>query len=115
MPSGEAIWVHSAEDRRGPRDVSLRDNAVAILQLPGLVETVQGVLSTVKSAVAKHKPDSLAVEFGLEINAKTGKVLSVLAEAGGKTHIKITATWGSPQPPPAVDNQVENSAPAEAG
>ncbi len=64
-----------------------------LVQVPGFVETVQGVVESVRLALERHRPDRMEVEFGLEINAKTGVVLSVLGEAGGAAHLKITACW----------------------
>jgi hypothetical protein len=34
------------------------------------------------------------VEFGIEITARSGALLSVLAEVGGAAQVKITASWG---------------------
>lgn len=50
-------------------------------------------MTSVRDALDTHRPDALTVEFGIEINIRTGKVLSVLAEGGGTTHVKVTATW----------------------
>ena len=43
--------------------------------------------------IDEHRPDSLTVEFGIEITARTGALLSVLAEAGGTAQVKVTASW----------------------
>ncbi len=98
LPSGQVIQVavHDSDLLKpsGPRDVGLGDAAVQIMQLPDFVETVDGVLDMVRTAVSRARPDTVAVEFGVEINVKTGKLVSVLTEAGGKCHLKLTATWG---------------------
>lgn len=99
MPTGQVIYLEPNDDygmSPMPRDVSLGQDIVEVLQVPGVIETIDGVLSTVRLAVAKARPDKVAVEFGVELNAKTGRVLSVLAEAGGKAHVKVTATWERP-------------------
>ena len=49
---------------------------------------------SVRQALDEHKPDMFAVEFGIEITARTGRLLSVLAEAGGTAHVRVTASWG---------------------
>lgn len=102
MPSGQQVRVRvdrTESESTGPRDVSLPHDVLTVLQVHGFTETVTGVVSSVKMALHQHQPDSVAVEFGIEINAKTGKVFSVLAEAAGKAHVKVTATWGSPPAP----------------
>jgi Trypsin-co-occurring domain 1 len=111
LPSGDLVWVRieapgagSADHRgAGPEDVRLGDRTVTpaeVGQLPGFAETVRGVVASVRQALHEHRPDSLEVEFGIEITARTGRILSVLAEAGGTVHVRVTASWGGPVPRP---------------
>lgn len=46
-----------------------------------------------RQALDEHRPDSVEVEFGIEISARTGTILSVLADAGGAAHVRVTASW----------------------
>ena len=64
-----------------------------VLRLPEFTQTVRGVVTSVRQALDEHRPDSLTVEFGIEIVARAGAVLSVLAEAGANAHITVTASW----------------------
>lgn len=114
LPSGDLIWVRlqgagpaaTDEQAAGAVDVGLGERitpVAEVFRLPGFTETVRGVITSVRQALEEHRPDSLAVEFGIEITARTGAVLSVLAEAGGSAQVKITASWdrhGTPAPPP---------------
>lgn len=113
LPSGQVIEVavNDAVDLRpsGPRDVGLGDAVVQIMQLPDFVETVDGVLTMVRSAVSKARPDSVSVEFGVEISVKAGKLVSVLADAGGKCQLKLTATWGKDTPPKASESEDDDA------
>jgi len=103
LPSGDLIWVHvqaeqaaTSDGDSGPVDVGLgRRNAPIseTLALPGFTETVRGVVTSVRQALDEHRPDSLTVEFGIQIVVKTGAVLSVLAEASGNVHVTVTASW----------------------
>lgn len=103
LPSGEEIWVRvkaagHAADRSdaGPVDVGLRERitpAVEAIPLLGFSETVHGVVTSVRQALDEHRPDSLAVEFGIEIAARSGALMSVLAEVGGTAQVTVTATW----------------------
>lgn len=103
-PNGDPVWVSVASplpgdlsaDGRGAQDVALGDSVAVLIQtgqLPGFTETVRGVMTSVRDALDTHRPDVLTVEFGIEINIRTGKVLSVLAEGGGTAHVKVAATW----------------------
>jgi hypothetical protein len=104
LPSGEVIWVRlqesepvvAGERATGAEDAGLGDRITAaaeVVRLPGFAETVRGVVASVRQAVDEHRPDSLTVEFGIEITVGTGAVLSVLAQGGGKAQVKVTATW----------------------
>lgn len=102
LPSGDLVWVRiqvsEAESADGgglgPQDVGLCDKASESVQkLSGFADAVRGVVTSVRQALAEHSPDSLEVEFGIEITARTGRVLSVLAEAGGTAQIRVTASW----------------------
>jgi Trypsin-co-occurring domain 1 len=104
LPSGDVIWVRlrgaapvaASERATGAADVGLGEritSAAEALCLPGFAETVRGIVTSVRQAIDEHRPDSLTVEFGIEITARTGAVLSVLAEGGGAAQVKVTASW----------------------
>jgi Trypsin-co-occurring domain 1 len=104
LPSGDLIWVRirAAEQvavgkpGAGPADVGLGERAalaVEALRLPGFTETVRGVVASVRQALDEHRPDSLTVEFAIEITARSGALVSVLADVGGTAQVKVTASW----------------------
>jgi Trypsin-co-occurring domain 1 len=100
LPSGEQVWVRPVAVSGGEgagstrADVSLGGAVAQLAQVPGFVETVRGVVDSVRLALDRHRPDRVEVEFGLEISGKTGVALGVLGQAGGAVHVKITAGWG---------------------
>jgi Trypsin-co-occurring domain 1 len=103
MPSGDLVWVRieavsdaDGLDHRGAaaEDVTLGRSAMGAADVSGFSETVRGVVDSVWQALAKREPEAVSVEFGIEISAHTGRLLGVLAEAGGTAHIKVTASWG---------------------
>jgi hypothetical protein len=111
LPSGDPIWVSvepSQVDQaeRSAEDVAFSGTASAVIEagyLPGFTETVRGVVGSVQEALERLRPDALTVEFGIEINFRTGRVFSVLAEAGGTSHVKVSATWqGQRSLPPST-------------
>ena len=104
LPSGDLIWVRvqaaalatTGDRAAGAADVGLGERiapAVEALRLPGFAETVRGVVTSVRQALDEHRPDSLSVEFGIEIAARAGALLSVLAEVGGTAQVNVTASW----------------------
>ena len=104
LPSGDTIWVRlrgagpaaASEHAAGAADAGLGErisSAAEALYLPGFSETIRGIVTSVRQAIDEHRPDSLTVEFAIEITARTGAVLSVLAEGGGTAQVKVTASW----------------------
>jgi hypothetical protein len=95
LPSGETIWayvdqVDDIADGAG-HDVNLSDSAATAVE--GLLDTVRGVATSVRMALVDIQPDEVAVEFGVELTAKSGRIVSALAEAGGMAALKLTLTW----------------------
>jgi len=119
LPSGDLIWVHVQAEQAvmsdgdsGPTDVGLGQRIAPIaetLGLPGFTQTVRGVVTSVRQALDDHRPDSLTVEFGIQIVVKAGAVLSVLAEAGGNVHVTVTASWDRRDAvvPPAGEEELD--------
>jgi hypothetical protein len=91
LPSGQTVWANVAG---GPADVGATD-AIKDLPVEELRDTIEGVSQSVVEAVEGAFPDEVSVEFGLELAVKTGKLVSVLAEASGKASLKVTLTWNS--------------------
>jgi Trypsin-co-occurring domain 1 len=110
LPDGDLIWVRVADrsadqGAAGPRDVRLGGKTSEPgegARLLGFGETVRGVVASVKRALADYQPDSFEVEFGIEIDVRSGKALSVLAEAGGRAHLRVTASWRGRDPDPPL-------------
>jgi hypothetical protein len=102
LPTGDWVWVRrpvADADVGGPAestDVGLGTavgQAAQLAQMPGFVSTVAAVVDSARLALARHRPDRVEVEFGLELSARSGAVLAVLGQAGGGAHVKITACW----------------------
>lgn len=103
LPSGDVIMVRQASASHDgqpvryppsePADAGLTEATVQLVQVPGFVETIGGVLESIRMAIRGHEPDSVDVEFGIEVSAATGVVLSPLGDLAGKAHLKISASW----------------------
>ncbi|MFI5716186.1 CU044_2847 family protein [Nocardia sp. NPDC051750] len=92
MPDGSVIYARVDKDTSGSSgvDVGLRDR----FKLDNLGPTIQSVAATVHNSVAGLKPDTVSVEFGLELSLDAGKVVAVLASGGAKASLKVKLDWG---------------------
>jgi hypothetical protein len=89
LPTGEVLWAKVTVD--GPQNVA--SAGLQRLDVEELSQTVRGLSASLHRAVGSLAPDEVAVEFGLELALKSGKVVSMLAEAGATASIKVTLGW----------------------
>lgn len=94
LPGGQTVYArigtvggHGADDE----DVGVLDTAVAKVEELG--ELIRGVGSSVLDAAAAARPDEASVTFGVELSAKPGKVIAVLADGEAKASVQVTLTW----------------------
>ena len=123
LPDGTRVWARitgsgelSAAAGEDFADTGFADHAAARLEsFHGLVT---GVARSLADAARSVRPDEVSVEFGIELTAKAGKVVGLLADGEAKSALKVTLTWrdgppegtGGPQPQagaaqPAVPGQ----------
>ena len=91
LPTGEVIWAKVAVD--GPQNVA--SAGLQHLDVEELGRTVRGLSESLYQAVDGLLPDEVEVEFGLELALKSGKLISMLAEAGATASVKVTLGWKS--------------------
>ncbi|MEU4352065.1 CU044_2847 family protein [Streptomyces sp. NPDC023838] len=88
-------------------DVGVIENAVAKVERLG--ELIAGVGRSVLDAAAAVRPDEASVSFGVELSAKAGAAVAILADGEAKTSIQVTLVWRSadqpapPVPPPSAN------------
>ncbi len=59
----------------------------------GLSDVVRGVVGSLRTGLAAARPHEVGVEFGIELSAQSGKVVSLLADGSGKASIKVSLRW----------------------
>ncbi|MFJ9039533.1 CU044_2847 family protein [Streptomyces sp. NPDC102406] len=100
LPDGTEVWVRAsrlegvagaAEDTDLYEDVGLWETVTT--KVEGLKQTVEGVARSVRDATAEAAPDETAVTFGIEVSAKPGRAVAVLADGEAKANLSITLTW----------------------
>lgn len=77
-------------------------DASQAMSFAGVADTVTAVAKSLSAAWEAARPDEAAVEFGLKVTTKTGKLTGLLVEGGGDATLKVTLSWKSqpaaPQP-----------------
>lgn len=96
MPDGSSIWVRVNDEDEGPRDTGFSDRLGR--RLGDLPQTLETLTRSVRSGLRSSSPDEVTLEFGIEIAAKSGQLVSVVTEAGGKATLQVTVTWRKGDP-----------------
>lgn len=128
LPSGEVVWVavQTTEALVIPDDGDLGGTDTApdvggrsrrgrepaedgdeISRLIGFTEAVSGIAHSVRNSLAAVRPNKVEVEFGLEIDGSTGKVVSLVASAHAKASIKVKLAWDHPVAEPYADSAAQ--------
>lgn len=120
LPDGTVVWARVSGSEflgaDGPSNVGTGQRMATAVE--GMTELVQGVAGSLRDAVRAVAPDEVSVQFGLELSAATGKLVSLLADGEGRASIKVALTWrkdGAAPGPPAFGEEVterEAEAPA---
>ncbi|MFE7777819.1 CU044_2847 family protein [Streptomyces sp. NPDC057445] len=122
LPDGTPVWarISGAEALERPLPsgsggLSYSDTGFAE-QVQARVESLQGIVTGVARSLAEPlrsvRPDEVSVEFGIELTAKAGKVVGLLADGEAKGAIKVTLTWNGGGPP--VDTPATPPVPAQS-
>ncbi|WP_327326027.1 hypothetical protein OG735_28750 [Streptomyces sp. NBC_01210] len=113
LPGGAVVLARLSTAGAGgygedDEDVGFVENVTAkVQQLDRLITEVG---ASVLEAAAAAKPDEASVTFGVELTAKSGVALAVLAAGEAKASVQVTLTWKlkdqpaqDPAPDPAPD------------
>lgn len=90
FPGGEIGYAEVEVDLGG--DVAARDRFQLNQVGPQIRSMTRWLLAEVRAAVPET-PDKIGVEFGFKFSAKTGKLVSVLAEAAGEASVVVKLEW----------------------
>ncbi|MFC9430819.1 CU044_2847 family protein [Streptomyces sp. NPDC056987] len=127
MPDGTPVWarISGAEELSRPSGGLVYSDTGFADQVQARVESLQGVVTSVARSLVGPlravRPDEVSIEFGIELTAKSGKVVGLLADGEAKGGIKVTLTWTGGGPPadlsapPLVPPQAQPHAGSHAG
>jgi hypothetical protein len=98
---GGSILVETAEPTDGPVRAGRAGDAVRELRetLHDLLQPVTETAEILLEHLAKAKPDELEVEFGIDLSAEAGVVITK-ARAGA--NVKVKLKWKAAGPGPAA-------------
>ncbi|MFI0984502.1 CU044_2847 family protein [Streptomyces exfoliatus] len=96
----------------GFQDTGVRDRVVSMTG--GLTDVVRGVVGSLRAGLDPQGPVEVAVSFGIELSAQSGKVIGVLADGSGKASVSVSLTWTEPGRSPAADPEPAPAPAAEA-
>ena len=93
LPSGRTMLAEVVAEGGG--DVTDRRQRLALSEIrESLADIGEWAITSVVDALPKPKrPSRLEVEFGIKLAVKTGKLVSVLAEAGGESTVLVRMSW----------------------
>ncbi|MER6024425.1 CU044_2847 family protein [Streptomyces sp. NPDC001851] len=110
LPDGTPVWarISGAEELSAPPGgpasggLSYTDTGFAE-RVEASVESLQslitGVARSLSGPLRAVRPDEVSVEFGIELTAKAGKVVGLLADGEAKAALTVTLTWHGDGPP----------------
>ncbi|MFF1421417.1 CU044_2847 family protein [Streptomyces sp. NPDC058280] len=105
MPDGTPVWarISGAEELERPSGgLTFSDTGFGD-QVQARVESLHGVVTSVARSLVGPlravRPDEVSIEFGIELTAKSGKVVGLLGGGEAKGAIKVTLTWNDGGPP----------------
>ncbi|MGA5062555.1 CU044_2847 family protein [Streptomyces exfoliatus] len=106
LDDGTPVWARVSDVQElgrggGFQDTGVRDRVVSMTG--GLTDVVRGVVGSLRAGLDPQGPVEVAVSFGIELSAQSGKVIGVLADGSGKASVSVSLTWTEPGRTPAAD------------
>lgn len=113
-----SVWARISEAEElgrggGFQDTGIRDRVVS-MAAGGLTDVVRWVVDSLRDGLEPQGPVEVAVSFGIELSAQSGKVIGVLADGAGKASVNVSLTWTEPGPAPTQAPADEGTAEAPA-
>ncbi|MFJ5140683.1 CU044_2847 family protein [Streptomyces sp. NPDC088707] len=99
LDDGTPVWARVSDVQElgrggGFQDTGVKDRVVSMAG--GLTDVVRGVVGSLRAGLDPQGPVEVAVSFGIELSAQSGKVIGVLADGSGKASVNVSLTWTEP-------------------
>lgn len=107
LPDGTPVWarISGAEELGHAEELSYTDTGFherVEAGVESLHSLITGVARSLSGPLSAVRPDEVSVEFGIELTAKAGKVVGLLADGEAKAALKVTLTWNGGPPEPGT-------------
>jgi hypothetical protein len=113
LPDGTVVLARlSTPDGYGADDHDVGVGVAA--RLEQLRELIGAVGAGVLDAARAARPDEAAVTFGVELTAKSGRALAVLAAGEATASVQVTLTWRAADRRPPTDGPRHPADPAHS-
>lgn len=86
---GDVEFYVEVPDVAGVQTVGLGD----ALSFDGVRETVRAIAEQLTAAWEEAKPSEAAVEFGLKVTVKSGRLTGLIVEGGGEASLMMKLVW----------------------
>ncbi|MGW4568588.1 CU044_2847 family protein [Streptomyces sp. NPDC004561] len=99
LDDGTVVWARIGAADEDALDGAYWDTGLGdrvIDMAGGLAGTVGGVVRSLRAGLQTPAPVEVAVSFGIELTAQSGKIVSAIAEGGGKSSLTVSLTWTEP-------------------
>ncbi|WP_030899556.1 CU044_2847 family protein [Streptomyces sp. NRRL F-5126] len=118
MPDGTPVWarISGADALEEPSGELVFSDVGAGERVAARVEDLKDLVASVARSLAEPlravRPDEVSVEFSIELTAKPGKVVGLIADGEAKGGITVTLNWHGG--PPDLTAPEPASAPVSA-
>ncbi|MGW4222187.1 CU044_2847 family protein [Streptomyces bauhiniae] len=97
LPDGTPVWARiSGAEELSYTDTGFHERVEASVE--SLHSLITGVARSLSGPLSAVRPDEVSVEFGIELTAKAGKVVGLLADGEAKAALTVTLTWNGGPP-----------------
>lgn len=89
LPNGRSVAIRLKHGESGAQKVSFTDG----VEFGIIADAIVGLTDAIGGVLEKCKPTKASVSFGLEVTAKSGKLLALLVEGEGKGTLNVSLEW----------------------
>lgn len=89
----EATYFKSEDEGELTDEEIESETSGKILSFEDIAKTIAAISGGLATTLSTVKPTKAAVEFGVEFQHESGKLLAVLVQGSSKINLKITLEW----------------------